>query len=108
VNRWIGIGWIILVLLIIGLWAGIRSASNPGGSLRDRRRPARPGPYSHPSSRCARHHEVAGPRSGHGQSPREARCGMRGMVLVGEPFPDAKAQVAAEVTCEPRMLFENH
>ena len=29
VNRWIGIGWIILVLLIIGLWAGIKSASNP-------------------------------------------------------------------------------
>jgi hypothetical protein len=29
VNRWIGIGSVILVLLIIGLWAGIRSASNP-------------------------------------------------------------------------------
>ncbi len=29
VNRWIGIGGIILVLLIIGLWAGIKSASNP-------------------------------------------------------------------------------
>ena len=29
VNRWIGIGWIIVVLLIIGLWAGIKSASNP-------------------------------------------------------------------------------
>jgi H+/Cl- antiporter ClcA len=29
VNRWIGIGSIILVLLIIGLWAGIKSASNP-------------------------------------------------------------------------------
>ena len=29
VNRWIGIGWIVLVLLIVGLWAGIRSASNP-------------------------------------------------------------------------------
>ena len=28
VNRWMGIGWIILVLLIIGLWAGIMSASN--------------------------------------------------------------------------------
>jgi hypothetical protein len=28
-NRWIGIGWIVLVLLIIGLWTGIRSASNP-------------------------------------------------------------------------------
>jgi hypothetical protein len=28
VNRWVGIGWIILVLLIIGLWAG-KSASNP-------------------------------------------------------------------------------
>jgi disulfide bond formation protein DsbB len=27
VNRWVGIGWIILVLLIIGLWTGIRSAS---------------------------------------------------------------------------------
>ena len=27
-NRWIGIGWIILVVLIIGLWAGIRSDSN--------------------------------------------------------------------------------
>ena len=26
VNRWIGIGWIFLVLLIIGLWTGIRSA----------------------------------------------------------------------------------
>jgi hypothetical protein len=37
VNRWIGTGWILLVLLIIGLWAGIRSASNPqpppGGPL---------------------------------------------------------------------------
>jgi hypothetical protein len=29
VNRWTGIGWIILVLLVIGLWAGIRSGSNP-------------------------------------------------------------------------------
>jgi hypothetical protein len=29
VNRRIGIGSIILVLLLIGLWAGIRSASNP-------------------------------------------------------------------------------
>jgi hypothetical protein len=29
VNRWIGIGSVILVLLIIGLWAGIRSASTP-------------------------------------------------------------------------------
>jgi hypothetical protein len=28
-NRWIGIGGIVLVLLIIGLWAGIRSASSP-------------------------------------------------------------------------------
>jgi hypothetical protein len=28
-NRWIGIGGIILVLLSIGLWAGIKSASNP-------------------------------------------------------------------------------
>jgi uncharacterized membrane protein len=26
-NRWIGIGWIILVLLIVGLWTGIKSAS---------------------------------------------------------------------------------
>ena len=29
VNRWIGIGSIIVVLLIIGLWAGIKSASSP-------------------------------------------------------------------------------
>ena len=29
VNRRLGIGGILLVLLIIGLWAGIRSASNP-------------------------------------------------------------------------------
>jgi uncharacterized membrane protein len=29
VNRWIGIGSIILVLLIIGLWTGFKSASNP-------------------------------------------------------------------------------
>jgi hypothetical protein len=29
VNRRIGIGGIVLVLLIIGLWAGIRSASSP-------------------------------------------------------------------------------
>ena len=28
------------------------------------------------------------------------------MVLVGESFPDAKARVAAEVTCEPRMLLK--
>jgi uncharacterized membrane protein len=28
-KRWIGIGWIILVLLIIGLWTGFKSASNP-------------------------------------------------------------------------------
>lgn len=27
--NWIGIGWIVLVLLSIGLWAGIKSASNP-------------------------------------------------------------------------------
>ena len=29
VNRWLGIGGIVLVLLIIGLWTGIKSASNP-------------------------------------------------------------------------------
>jgi hypothetical protein len=28
VDRWVGIGWIVLILLIIGLWAGIKS-SNP-------------------------------------------------------------------------------
>jgi uncharacterized protein (UPF0548 family) len=28
------------------------------------------------------------------------------MVLAGESFPDAKAQVAAEVTCEPRTLLK--
>jgi uncharacterized membrane protein len=28
VNRWIGIGGIVLVLLIVGLWTGIKSASN--------------------------------------------------------------------------------
>ena len=28
------------------------------------------------------------------------------MVLVGASFPDAKAQVAAEVTCEPRTLLK--
>jgi hypothetical protein len=27
VNRRIGIGWLVLVLLIIGLWAGIKSAN---------------------------------------------------------------------------------
>jgi hypothetical protein len=26
VNRWIGIGWVFLILLAIGLWTGIRSA----------------------------------------------------------------------------------
>ena len=31
---------------------------------------------------------------------------MHGMVLVGVSFPDAKAQVAAEVTCEPRTLLK--
>jgi hypothetical protein len=31
---------------------------------------------------------------------------MHGMVLVGASFPDAKAQVAAEVTCEPRALLK--
>jgi hypothetical protein len=29
VNRWLGIGWVFLVLLSIGLWAGIGSASTP-------------------------------------------------------------------------------
>jgi hypothetical protein len=29
VNRWIRVGGIVLVLLVIGLWAGIRSASSP-------------------------------------------------------------------------------
>jgi hypothetical protein len=29
VNRRVAIGWVVLVLLIVGLWAGIRSASNP-------------------------------------------------------------------------------
>ena len=28
-----------------------------------------------------------------------------GMVSVGASFPDAKAQIPAEVTCEPRTLF---
>ena len=28
-NRWLGLGGVLLVLLIVGLWAGIRSASNP-------------------------------------------------------------------------------
>jgi hypothetical protein len=28
-SRWIGIGWIVLVLLIVGLGAGMRSASKP-------------------------------------------------------------------------------
>jgi uncharacterized membrane protein len=28
-NWWIGIGSIVLVLLVIGLWAGTKSASNP-------------------------------------------------------------------------------
>ena len=37
-NRWIGVGGVILVLLIIGLWAGIKSASNP------QPQPARPLP----------------------------------------------------------------
>jgi hypothetical protein len=55
---------------------GLGQPQTPSGSLRDRRRPARPGLYSPRSSRCARHHDVAGPRSGHGQSPREARCGI--------------------------------
>jgi hypothetical protein len=27
VSRWIGIGWLVLALLIIGLWAGIKSAN---------------------------------------------------------------------------------
>jgi hypothetical protein len=31
---------------------------------------------------------------------------IHGMVMVGASFPDAKAQVAAEVTCEPRMLLK--
>jgi hypothetical protein len=35
VNRCIRVGSIILVLLIIGLWTGIRSASNPSRSLRE-------------------------------------------------------------------------
>jgi len=30
VNRWIGIGWIALVLLSIGVWAGIKSVSASG------------------------------------------------------------------------------
>ena len=38
VNRWIGIGGVILVLLIIGLWAGIKPASN------SQPQPARPLP----------------------------------------------------------------
>jgi len=29
VNRWIVVGGLVLILLIIGLWAGIRSASSP-------------------------------------------------------------------------------
>jgi hypothetical protein len=29
VNRRIGIGWLVLVLLLIGVWAGIRTGSNP-------------------------------------------------------------------------------
>ena len=60
VNRRIGIGWIILVVLIIGLWAGIKSASNPqpqSGVL-----PTCPaGPIGHPSRGCASSYEVARP-----------------------------------------------
>ncbi len=29
VNRWIGIEGIVLVVLIVGLWVGIKSAANP-------------------------------------------------------------------------------
>jgi hypothetical protein len=29
VNRGIGVAWVILVLLVIGLWVGIKSASHP-------------------------------------------------------------------------------
>jgi uncharacterized membrane protein len=29
VNRWIGIGGLVLVLLIVGVWAGIRTGSSP-------------------------------------------------------------------------------
>jgi hypothetical protein len=32
-HRWLGIGWVFLVLLSIGLWAGVRSASNPSRRL---------------------------------------------------------------------------
>jgi hypothetical protein len=38
VIRWMGVGGVILVLLTIGLWAGIKSASNP------QPQPARPLP----------------------------------------------------------------
>jgi hypothetical protein len=47
VNRGIGVAWIILVLLVIGLWVGIKSASHPSRSLLYRS-PARPGPYGPP------------------------------------------------------------
>ena len=47
-----------MVLLVIGLWVGIKSASHPSRSLLYRS-PARPGPYGHPSRGCASSYEVA-------------------------------------------------
>ena len=44
---------------------------------------------------------------GHGQSPREGGAGYtRDGLGVGASFSDAKAQVTAEVTYEPRMLLK--
>jgi hypothetical protein len=47
-----------------------------------------------------------GPRAVTASLPRRDVRDIHGMVLVGASFPDAKAQVAAEVTCEPRMLLK--
>jgi hypothetical protein len=68
VNRGIGVAWVILVLLVIGLWVGIKSASHP------QPQPAVPltcptGPIWAPSRGCASSYEVARVRS-----PRNSRA----------------------------------
>jgi hypothetical protein len=95
-----GIGSVILVLLVVGLWAGIKSASNPQPQPAVQP-PCPTGPSGYSSRGCASRYEVArpGPKGRSWPvSPRMEVRDIRGMV-----FSDATPVLLVGV---PRDLEE--